>query len=76
LFLGKPVFPHLVSCDEIALLKILLPREILGEAHPDGHHFKFYMKMIIKSKINLIWKTSYQYNETIYRPPQSLWLYL
>jgi hypothetical protein len=37
--IGKLLFFHWVSCDEIALRKILLVREIRAKGHPDGLHF-------------------------------------
>jgi hypothetical protein len=42
------------------------------KAHMDWCHLlKFYMKTILKSKINLIRKASHLYNEAVFRPFQS-----
>jgi hypothetical protein len=35
----KPVFPHVVSSDEIAPREILLLEESLAKAHTDWRHF-------------------------------------
>jgi hypothetical protein len=35
----KPVFPHVVSCDEIAPRKILLLEKSLANEHTAGRHF-------------------------------------
>jgi hypothetical protein len=49
----KPVFPHVVSSDEIDPREILLLEESWAKAHTDWHNFKkFFMKTIFKNKPN------------------------
>jgi hypothetical protein len=55
----KPFFPHVVISDEIAPPReILLLEESWAKAHMDWRHLKkkFFMKTILKSKINSIRK--------------------
>jgi hypothetical protein len=50
----KPVFSHVVSCNEVALLEILLLEKSWAKAHTAKHIFKkFSVKTTFKLKINL-----------------------